>query len=225
VTISSGGCWRDKEQSVASVTKCVVGLLLSDGFHLHSTTGVAPPVGYQPAFLLYQQCGTTGCTPLRMRYRHAIFTVNSAVGILRFWGRNLSVDCWCSCVSYRYSSFVSFWLAKNLAELADGPTLCVRCLQRVICIVASAIAVAVEVTRSQPTASEIHWQKSHRRHALVIFRCFKVIGQLQRSATLPLRSVLGGKLVGSQRQPRRFGGGLNLSHLPEIETRTVQPTA
>jgi len=60
---------------------------------------------------------------------------------------------------------------------------------------------------------------------LVVLCCFEEIGQLQSSAVLPLGSVLDGKLVGSQREPGRFGGGLNLSHLPGIETRTVQPTA
>jgi len=42
------------------------------------------------------------------------------------------------CCAFVYSSFVSFWLAKNLEELADEPTLYARCQVRGICFVPSA---------------------------------------------------------------------------------------
>lgn len=50
-----------------------------------------------------------------------------------------------------YVYFVGFWQLKNLADLADEPTLYVRCLRAgclFCCVRQSAIVVAAQVTRS-----------------------------------------------------------------------------
>lgn len=61
-------------------------------------------------------------------------------------------------------SFVRFWPMKNREELADGPTLYVRCRAQCIWFVPSAnpLSLSVQTTRSLPSAWKFHGPKSNR---------------------------------------------------------------